>query len=59
MVGAKAKGRPFKWTYEGEEDEDPAFYNTGFQLINLSPDHIKVIEHLIQEYCFKESLGRL
>jgi PilZ domain len=42
-----------------KEDENPDFYNTGFQLINPSPEHIKITEHLVQEFCFKESLGRL
>lgn len=41
------------------EDENPAFRNTGFQLIDPSPEHIKIIEHLIQHYCFKEFLGQL
>jgi len=41
------------------EDENPAFYNTGFKLVNPSPEHIKIIEHSIQRYCFKESLGQL
>ena len=45
-----------KWC---REDENPAFYNTGFKLINPSPEHIKIIEHLIQKYCFRESLGQL
>ena len=41
------------------EDENPDFYNTGFQLINPSPEHVKITEHLIQKFCFKENLGRL
>ncbi len=41
------------------EDENPDFYNTGFQLINLSPEHIKVIEYLVQKFCFRERLNRL
>ena len=45
-----------KWC---SEDENPDFYNTGFQLINPSLEHIKITEHLIQEFCFKESLGQL
>jgi len=45
-----------KWC---REDENPAFYNTGFKLINPSAEHIKIIEHLIQKVCFEESLGRL
>jgi len=41
------------------EDENPDFYNTGFQLIHPSPEHIKITGHLVQKFCFKESLGRL
>ncbi|MBW1707554.1 MAG: PilZ domain-containing protein [Deltaproteobacteria bacterium] len=58
IEGSKEVSLPAKsmWC---REDENPAFYNTGFQLINPSPNHIKIIEHLIQKYCFKESLGQL
>ena len=45
-----------KWC---SEDENPDFYNTGFQLISPSPEHIKITEHLIQKFCFKEPLDRL
>jgi hypothetical protein len=41
------------------EDENPAFYDTGFRLTEFSPEQTKIIEHLIQNYCFKESLGQL
>lgn len=41
------------------EDENPDFYNTGFQLINPSLEHMKITGLLIQKFCFKESLGRL
>jgi hypothetical protein len=41
------------------KDENPDFYNTGFQLIDPSQEHIKITEHLIQKFCFKENLGRL
>jgi len=40
-------------------DENPDFYNTGFQWINPSSEHIKTIDHLVQKFCFKEPLGRL
>jgi PilZ domain-containing protein len=45
-----------KWC---REDENPDFYNTGFQLINFSAEHIKITEHLIHKFCFKEPLDRL
>jgi hypothetical protein len=41
------------------EDENPDFYNTGFQLIHPSSGHIKIIEYLIRKFCFKEPLDRL
>jgi hypothetical protein len=45
-----------KWC---SEDENPDFYNTGFQLISPSKEHVKITEHLIQKFCFKEPLDRL
>ena len=33
-----------------QPDIDPEFYNTGFQLLNNSPEAIKIIEQINQEY---------
>jgi hypothetical protein len=39
-----------KWC---REDENPDFYNIGFQLDNVSTEGIQVIKHLIDKFCFK------
>lgn len=39
-----------KWC---REDENPDFYNIGFQLDNISKERIQVIKHLIDKFCFE------
>jgi PilZ domain len=39
-----------KWC---EADENPDFYNIGFELSNVSADSIQVIQRLIDKFCFK------
>jgi hypothetical protein len=36
-------------------DIDPHFYGTGFQISEVSPDDIALIERMIQEYGFRDS----
>ena len=40
-----------KWC---RNDENPDFYNIGFQLQHVGPEIIKVIEHLINNFCLDE-----
>ena len=40
-----------KWC---KNDENPDFYNTGFQLHNITPEVIQVIKHLINNFCLDE-----
>ena len=37
-----------------KNDENPDFYNTGFQLQNVNPEVIKIIEHLIKNFCLDD-----
>jgi len=38
-----------KWC---RKDENPDFYNTGFELNNVSTEGIQVIKHLVLRFCF-------
>ena len=40
-----------KWC---QNDENPDFYNTGFQLQNVTPELIQIIKHLINNFCLDE-----
>ncbi len=40
-----------KWC---QKDENPDFYNSGFQLDNVSTESIQVIQRLIDKFCFNE-----
>ncbi|MBN1226690.1 MAG: PilZ domain-containing protein [Deltaproteobacteria bacterium] len=40
-----------KWCHN---DENPDFYNAGFQLQNITPEVIQVIKHLIDNFCLNE-----
>jgi len=40
-----------KWS---REDENPDFYNIGFQLNNVSTEAVQVIEGLIDKFCLEE-----
>lgn len=40
-----------KWC---QNDENPDFYNTGLQLQNVTPEVIRVIKHLIDNFCHDE-----
>jgi hypothetical protein len=35
-----------------QQDEDPDFYNVGFQFANISTEGVQLINRLIEEYCF-------
>ena len=40
-----------KWSMN---DENPDFYNTGFQLQNVTQEVVRVIKHLIDNFCVNE-----
>ena len=40
-----------KWS---KKDENPDFYNNGFQLNNINPEVIQVIKHLINNFTLGE-----
>ena len=40
-----------KWC---QQDENPDFYNSGFQLDNVSTEGIQIIQRLIDKFCFNE-----
>ena len=35
-----------------KEDEKPDFYNTGFELNNVSSEAIEIIKHLVLRFCY-------
>lgn len=45
-------GAKSKWC---KKASNPDLYDSGFQLVSISPDNVEVIEHLIQETTFTDS----
>ena len=39
-----------------DNDINPAFYDTGFRMINVSPQDVEVIDNLIQNFLFQDWL---
>ncbi len=37
------------------QDVDPRFYNIGFQLLNVPPENIAVIEKIVEAYGFRDN----
>lgn len=38
-----------------KRDIDPNFYDTGIRLLNITPEDRALLDHMIQEYGFRES----
>jgi hypothetical protein len=36
-------------------DVDPHFYNTGFRILDLSPDDVKIVNRIIEVYGFRDN----
>jgi hypothetical protein len=38
-----------------QQDIDPHFYNTGFQLLNVPPENVAIIEQIVEMYGFRDN----
>ena len=38
-----------------KQDVDPRFYNTGFELLNVTEEHIQIIDSIVEVYGFRDN----
>ncbi len=38
-----------------QADVDPNFFNTGFQLFDIEPEDVKIIENIVETYGFRDN----